>query len=74
MEKRLRFMVVIRIPHEITLNESDFADHGTSDVDTLKDEWIEYIKGWTAQDVAYHIERDPGACGMRVHFLGADNI
>jgi hypothetical protein len=74
MEKRLRFMVEVRIPYEITLNESDFMDYGTSDINALKDKWAECIKEWTAQDVAYYIERDPGACGLRAHFLGAESI
>jgi len=74
MEKRLRFMVEVRIPYEVTLNADTFAHYGTSDINAIKDEWTEVIKNWTAQDVAYWIERDPGACGMKVHFLGADNI
>ena len=74
MEKRLRFMVEIRIPYEVTLNASDLAYYGTSDINAIKDQWTQSIQGWTAQDVAYHIERDSGACGMKVHFLGADNI
>jgi hypothetical protein len=74
MEKRLRFMVEVTIPYEITLKADDIANGETLDINAIKDQWTETLRDWTAQDIAYYIEQDPEACGMRVHFLGAENI